>query len=246
MRERLRVGIIANSYDPVFGDRAGGHVHMIQVAKRWKNFDLVVFAPETARRVFARDLPGAQFAALPSCEAITTNKLAVFLYRSLAWAAASKTLRNCDVLFCLSQFLPDVVPAVCVKPRRSTVVLWHLLEPPWKREGPVLVNYIAYTAERLGTALVELFFRCVIVGSRLLEKQMRLHGRKRYYITTNGTEHVRPPAVPDNLAPRRGAVFVGRLHPTKGVEDLIAAWAVAPELSSHQLTIAGGGSAEYE
>ncbi len=241
---RPRIAIIANSFDPVFGERAGGHVHLVEVAKRWQDFDLVVFAPEQARAVFERDLPTAEFVPVPSCDSLTNSKAAIFLYRSVAAAGVAPKVRSCDAILCSSHFLPDVVPAVLSASARATVVLWHLVEPPWKREGSVAANYIAYAAEKLGLLLIEVFFKHVIVGSELLARQMRLAGRKSYCVTTNGIEHL---AAPNSMTERAGAIYVGRLHPTKGLEDLLKAWAIAkPQASDRRLTIVGGGSEDYE
>ena len=58
--------------------------------------------------------------------------------------------------------------------------------------------------------------------------------------------HIRPNSVPDPGdpgPPGRGAVFVGRLSPEKGVRVLLEAWR---ELAGYPLTILGGGPEEAE
>jgi glycosyltransferase involved in cell wall biosynthesis len=241
---KLRVGVVFNSFEPVLG---GGHLHLVEVAKRWQQFDVTIFGPEIARAALARDLPGRPFVALPSCESRTNSRLLIFLYRSIASVFARHELRKCDVLICQSQFLPDIVPALVFGPKNATVPLWHVLPPPWKREGSLLNNFIAYAAERLGLLLVEIFLPTVIVGSHLLVSQLPALRRKQTFVTTNGVDHLAPPAARKAGAKREGAVFVGRLHPSKGIDDLVEAWQLIVErMGPQRLTIVGHGIENYE
>ncbi|MDQ0322419.1 glycosyltransferase involved in cell wall biosynthesis [Pararhizobium capsulatum DSM 1112] len=48
------------------------------------------------------------------------------------------------------------------------------------------------------------------------------------------------------LGRKRGALYLGRLHPKKQVLELITAWNALPQSSANQLTIAGWGEPEYE
>jgi glycosyltransferase involved in cell wall biosynthesis len=244
-RSALHVGIIANSYDPIVGSRAGGHVHLVEVAKRWHRFRLTVFAPESARGEFAAQLSSAEFVALPSCDERASGRAALFLYRSIASIIKVNDLRKCDVLICQSQFLPDIVPALVFGARNATVVLWHILEPPWKRQGERLTNYLAFIAERLALFMIKRFFSTVIVGSTLVCEQLQFTKTKQAFITTNGVEHLPIRPQPASLL-RSGAVYVGRLHPTKGLDDLIDVWQqIRGSLAGEILTIAGDGIPEY-
>lgn len=240
------MALIANSFDPVFEERAGGHVHLVEVAKRWTAFDLLIFGPASARAAFERDVPGARFITMPSCEHLTKNRAVVFLYRALTSFTVRAQLRSCDAIVCLSQFLPDVVPAVLARPSRATVVLWHLMEPPWRREGSLVNNYIAYSAEQMGLWLVKRFFGVVVVGSDLLARQMRLEGHTHYAITTNGVEHLGTTRSESRDTASHHALFIGRLHPAKGLDDLIEAWRLVHQrFPEATLSIVGRGADEY-
>src|SRR5215472_15225152 len=98
MHRKLRVGLVANTYDQKEGLLAGGHVHLIEVARRWSEFDIIVFAPEVARRGFKEALPEAEFVAMPSCDEVTQSRAVLFFYRSVASLSSVSSLRQCDVL----------------------------------------------------------------------------------------------------------------------------------------------------
>jgi|GEM_PF-2660325 len=223
---------------------AGGLVHLIEVARRWEHFDLTVFGPSNARAVFEKALPAARFVALPSCGLIRSRAV-VFLLRAALAPFALLKLRTCDVLLAQSHFLPDVVPAVVFGGSNAAVEIWHVQEPPWHRPGSLLNNVLAFANERIGLFLVWLFLRTVIAGSRLVVQKTALLARKAVFVTTNGADHIVLP-LSEHRGARAGALYVGRLHPTKGISDLISAWKIVVQKCGPQtLVIAGDGESAY-
>jgi len=65
----------------------------------------------------------------------------------------------------------------------------------------------------------------------------------RTFVLPNG---VPPAASPTTPAERRGAIFLGRLHPVKQVKELVGAWRALGLSDEETLTIAGWGGPEYE
>ena len=239
----LRVGLLLNTYDATAGIDAGGFVHLIEVVRRWTGVDVTIFAPESGRRPFCAAFPMASFVALPNVDGYTRGRALTFLGRALVAPLTRRKLRSCDVLLVLSPFLPDIVPALFFGPKNCVVQLWHLQDPPWKRPGAFAHNMLAYANERIGLLLLRYFFPALIVGTPQVARQLNAK-HKRVYVTTNGVDHLQLFAQSGEA--RKGGVFIGRLHPSKGVEDLIAAWdVVVRELGPIPLNIIGDGMPEY-
>jgi len=237
------LGLIANTIDPTFGHLAGGHTHFLEVAKRLEEFSLTVFAPAFARPFIQERLPQARFVAMPSCAQFSANTPLLFASALLTWPIRWSQLRSCRVLCATSHFLGDTLPAVFVGRRRSLIIVHHLIESASRRSGNRFRNVLAYVTERASLSLVRLFARAIVAGSeyaaeRLIAEKMR----QRIFVTTNGVEHHDR----KELAQERKAVFLGRLHPTKGIEDLLKIWSiVARTFPDALLTIIGEGSTSY-
>lgn len=242
----MRVGVIANTMDSVFGIAAGGHVHFLEVAKRWSELEITVFAPEAGRRLVTQSLPGATFVALPTW-AVLRNRQLSNLYRSLCSLVAWRELRRCDVLLATSHFFPDLVPALCARGGRYVVTVQHLLEPPAKRPGSLLPNTISTIFQSISVAAIRWNAAAVLVNSKSVARAMRIDERRTgVYVMTHGVEHLTSEHALQTTSRRGTAMFLGRLVPTKGVDDLIRAWRlVVDRIPDARLTIAGTGDPRY-
>jgi len=66
---------------------------------------------------------------------------------------------------------------------------------------------------------------------------------ERTFILPNGISEAASPSPPE---PKRGALFLGRLHPKKQAIELVREWRALGLADDQTLTIAGWGDAEYE
>jgi glycosyltransferase involved in cell wall biosynthesis len=246
-QKRRKVGITITTFGDDYEGREGGHIHFFEAAKRWRDFDLVVFAPESARKRIAHELPDAAFVAIPACEWFTRNRAVVFTLRMLvASFTLPRQLRELDAIYPFTHFVADVLPAVLAAPRRTAVQVHHLQDLPWRRPGGLIHNALAYVNEALGVALIRRWVKSVVVVNRLVGEELRLPANATIFLSGNGTwtipvEHAAQP--PDR---RSGAVFVGRFHPTKAIGDLIEAWAlVRQRVPGAKLNLVGTGDAAY-
>ena len=233
-----RVGVLANIFEPGAGILAGGHLHFVEVVKRWKDVNITVFAPEMARDGFMAALPHASFVPLPSLASFRGGKALDFFYRSFAALSRIRQLRRCDVFLATSHLLPDVLPAI-VSGRPTAVVVHHLLSV--KNEAGKSAALIPTLGERLSLLMIRLFVKCVIASSPSVLRELRSRRfRMTGVVTTSGVDHLTfaPLAHAESL--RTGAVFVGRLHPSKNPMDAIRAWnIVARRFPQEVLTIIG-------
>jgi glycosyltransferase involved in cell wall biosynthesis len=244
---RRRVGVVLTTFEGDYDAMAGGYIHFFEAAKRWRDFDLVVFAPELARRHFAHELPDADFVAIPSCDGITRNRAILFVYRMLAGSLTlPRRLRNLDGIYTFSHFVADVLPAVLAAPRRTAVQVHHLLDAPWRRPGGIVHNVLAWINEVLGVALVRRCIKSVVVVNTLVEKELRLPPDAKVFLSGNGTWTIPIEGAIQPRARRSGAAFVGRFHPTKALGDLIDAWAIVhARVPDATLTLVGTGDPAY-
>jgi glycosyltransferase involved in cell wall biosynthesis len=242
----LKVGILANTFESEFGSLAGGHVHFIEVAKRWTDVDVAVFAPEIARGTIERELPRATFVAMPSGDGKIRNRQLRNLYRTLAGLRRRHVLRKCDVLIASSHFLPDVVPALLASPKRTIVSIHHILTEPKTRAGRKLPNIITAAFQSVAFSFIRTFAAAVFVYTPDVAERAGVDPRTtRVFLMSNGANA--PIEATEAAAQQRlGAVYLGRLVPTKGVEDVLRAWALLVRRGVvSELTIVGAAAPEY-
>lgn len=237
-----RLGLLAMTYDQRVGAVAGGHVHFVEVAKRWKDARLTVFAPESARRPFLASLPNAAFVAVPGLT--TGNHQLNQMSRVLASPRIMRELRSMDALLCTSHFPADVLPAVLAKPGRTVVIVHHLTNAPWGRRGSIISNAITWFGQGVSLWAAGRTKSRFLFYTDHYANQARWAARDcESLFSTNGVDGSPTLVEPSR---RRGAVYLGRFDPTKRIEDAIRAWSsLPPECSEEELHIVGTGDPAY-
>jgi glycosyltransferase involved in cell wall biosynthesis len=219
-------------------------VHFLQVARRFTTCERVAFVPAFVAAETSRLLPQVEIVAMPSLGSRTGSILAIFAFGLFSWAARISRLRTCDFFFATSHFLGDTLPAVLVGGKRSAVIVHHIVDPPWRRPGPFFTNFIAYAAEQISLLLVRAFCGVVFVGTPLMKRALEAKGfRQPIVVVGNATEtpELSFPARDPNLV-----TYLGRLSPTKGLEDLLTAWPrVLERTPNARLQILGDGDDAY-
>jgi len=238
-----QIGIIVNSYRASVGLEAGGNIHFIEVAKRWHDVDIVLFAPAEGREDLLAALPSARFVAIPDLK--TPHWRLDQIPRLLGGIALRKQLRAMDAILCTSHFVADVLPAVIARPSRTVVTLHHMLEPPWRRHGSLGGNLVAWLSQGASLLVAKLFVRRFVFNCQyVMETSRWATSGAACYLGTNGVSGSDEQAT--NVSARRDGIYLGRLDPMKRVEDAIRAWSLLPEICADQrLHIAGSGPRAY-
>ncbi len=239
-----RVGILVTSYSREIGLAAGGHVHFIEVAKRWHDVELNVFAPREAEDELRKALPAARFIAIP--EIAMPHWRLSRLARMFGGLKLRGELRRMDAILATSHFIADVIPAVWARPSRTIVTLHHLLGIPGKRSGPFFSNLLAWCSQLVSLTVARVFVNRFVFDCRYVAENAKFFvGHARWFVSTNGVSVGGEPLLEKSGC--RDAIYLGRLDPLKRVEDAILAWARLTERTTaeHRLHIAGDGAPEY-
>jgi glycosyltransferase involved in cell wall biosynthesis len=245
--KRRTVGITNIAFYDDYAAKEGGYVHFFEAAKRWHDFDIVFFAPEPARKRVAEELPNATFVPIPGCDGIIHSRPIVFVLRMFAAAFTQRRrLREMDAIYPFTHQMADVFPAIFAAPRRTAVQVHHLLDKPWERPGGLFHNSLAYISESIGVALVRHWVKSVVVLNNLVAKKLRMPRDAKVFCSGSATWTIPIDHAAKPIGERSGAAFVGRFHPSKGLDDMIDAWAIVHErVPTAKLTLVGTGDPAY-
>jgi glycosyltransferase involved in cell wall biosynthesis len=243
----LEILFLANALLPVEGF-SGGDKHFLEVASCWKSEggDVSVMTPRSALRVVETEGFPGPFVLLPLAWTDRFGIVANYLLRSLAALTRLPWGRSPVLLYGTSDFLPDVLPAFIARVAGKRSVHWvncvfHLIPRPRERGGMSLTNLLSYRAQRISLRLIRKRADLVIVDNSTLRDELHRMGfaASRVFVTAMGSD---APEVLTKTPPRYDACFLGRLHPTKGIYDLVDIWArVCEERPSARLAVVGGG-----
>jgi glycosyltransferase involved in cell wall biosynthesis len=164
-------------------------------------------------------------------------------------------IRKDTVLYSTSDFLPDVLPILILKFKNKSIGanwvanVYHIIPHPFERPGGLTFsNLFSFVTQRISLYLIAkwsdiIFTETSFVKDKIV-KQYKISA-ERIIVCPSGIN----PEVIDNFSWSRGkiydACFLGRLHKSKGIYDLIETWKyVCKHSKDAKLAIAGNGSPE--
>jgi glycosyltransferase involved in cell wall biosynthesis len=224
---------------------SGGDAWFIEVARRWTDIRLIVVTSGLGKDACTERGLNAEF-VITTEEDHFRGVLRTYLRRLYKGLRIVAGLPKVAVVFSTSDAPPDVLPAMFLASRQKQA-LWlqricHVVEPRPSR-------LLAWSVQALMHRVIRRRASVVMAISQTLEKQLihRHFNPSRISVTLPGVDvPVRQPAAPLVLPTRSttyDGLFVGRLHPAKGIFDLPAIWAeVVREYPTARLAIVGHGT----
>lgn len=248
--EKKNVLVFLNAFWSHGASMSGGDQIFIQVFKRIRN-DLGLLwcvTNQDGKASFEKEVPRVTFKTSPH-GFDQLYLMANYVMRTL-FALRCLTLRP-DVIYSGSDFFPDVTPAFLLKlirPRVRWIQCVFHIYPDWRdRPGSKIKNFIAQYMQEFSLLL-----------TRRADVVLNINQGVKNHLVAKGFSESRiiinPPGVDlDYLRaipvapPEEGydGIFLGRIHPTKGIFDLVEIWVrVVKEIPTARLAIIGSGSAK--
>lgn len=158
-------------------------------------------------------------------------------------------LAKTKIVYSSTNILPDVAPAFFLKLLRPKVVwiarIHHLIPPPHKRVGRATVNVVSYLMQKTALFMIRTRANAVLALNQNLYQKLKGSGfnKNKVKLLGAGIEFNKIAAAPVlEKTPAFEGVFLGRLHPTKGIFDLVNIWKqVSKGLPKAKLAIIGDG-----
>lgn len=227
----------------------GGTRFWVEMGKRWgekKENEIYVVGSVGTYDTCVREGIKAHFYLVPF--EFILPFLAVIVRMIKACYLNFKTFNG--VIFSPSHFLWDTLPAFCLK-KRVTKLKWvavvhHVIPPPTQRQGNFLRNLLSFAAQKLSFKLIKDADSIITVSDFVKEYLVGLgFYRGQILVMSNGVPYDRLSKAQGDEKASYDASFMGRLHPAKGVFDLIKIWKrVVESRKKAKLVLIGSGSKE--
>jgi glycosyltransferase involved in cell wall biosynthesis len=193
---------------------------------------------------------------------LLTHQLSRTLFSIKTILAHMKLIQKADYIYSISDFYPDLIPAFIAKlinRRARWIAGYYLVAPnpfsstsPYNQNREYLKGWLYFLGQIPTKLIVRYFADYVFVTSDPDKAYFPLHQlRNRIFSIQGGVENVdfqKYKSSKDYIVPSRrhyDACFLGRLHPQKGVLQLVDIWKnVIQKKPKAKLAIIGNGQLE--
>jgi len=235
---------------------SGGDRVFVEISKRLdpNNFVVDVVTTKAGNKLWAKSSNLSRLVILPSAKLERSlgreGVPLVYLIRSLVALVRTCHLLSRDspiVLYSSSDFYPDVLPAFIMrklfKNAKWVSRVYHIIPPPSQRKGSFVLNLLSFISQRTSLCLMKMKSNLIIGLNGSIRNELAALGFPLQRLAVSGAgidteliNSVGPASV------QYDAVFLGRIHPNKGIFDVIEAWkAVVSVRKGARLVIIGGG-----
>jgi len=229
---------------------SGGDQVFIQVFKRIRNDieNLWCVSNYDGKTSFEKEIPNVSF--------IISARIYDHLNIMLSYIMRTISSLNClriktDVIYSGSDFFPDVIPAFLIKflrPKTRWVQCVFHIYPDWRvRPGNKARNFAAQYLQIFSLLLARNADKIIIINKGVEHYLVRKgFDKNKIIIITLGIDIDFILSIPSARYDMCfEGVFLGRIHPTKGIFDLVEIWNhVVKKIPEARLAIIGSGSKE--
>lgn len=228
---------------------------MVECLRRWKRHaKITVYGSEDTWQLCSyMNLMDIEFVLWPSVRFKKYGRVGMWIAQSLVGCRRMRQLvLDADpdqVIVASSEFMPNGLPALTLKRRYPDIPLvvgFYLFAPRWfsREPGPGLIFTLYRPLQmwmlRKFIKQAELILAIVDEDKEILRSMGRTAGS--VFVVRGGVDLSVPDSVPAPAHPSYDAVFIGRLHPQKGIMELMDIWKiVVRQRPWAQLVVIGSG-----
>ena len=227
---------------------SGGYVRFIEIFKHINNLEISIVTSLLGKEMCKKKGLRANY-LITTKEEIVKNVILTYIKRIIKALFLNVNITEGDIIYSISDFLPDVFPAFIWK-LKNKKVMWiqlihHIIPHPLKRKGNILSNIVSYLAQRISFLFIKHYCDLIIVVNPLTKKMLSGMGFNvsKIRVNPNGIDIDYFRNVEPDKKIRYDGIFLARLHPSKGIFDLIKIWKlVCKKIPNIKLAVIGGGN----
>jgi len=244
---------------------SGGDTIFLQFLKHWsKKTNITVFASSEAKNLIDKfnieNISLIKTASINKNSSLNTFNLLIHQlkrsYKGISSILKNRNLiKNHQFIYSISDFYPDLLPALfskIINPKIKWLAGFYLFAPnplskdsPYNKNGQRLKGFIYFLFQQPAYYLVKKFADIVLVTSSPDTKKFP----QKSIIVKGGVDFDEIKDIKKIPLSNRKyhAIFMGRLHPQKGILELIDIWKlVTKKIPKAKMAIIGDGQLESQ
>jgi glycosyltransferase involved in cell wall biosynthesis len=213
------------------GEISGGDKKFREIFRRVKVFGKVIITTKFGLDIYQKEAMKADY-FLVSKQSKKKNVILTYIMSMANALSLNLKISRGDVLYSTSDFLPDVLPCFIYKLLNQNILwasnIYHIIPPPFQRKGEFVTNLVSFIAQKLSFQLIRRNSDLIFVLNNIIIKQLVDLGfsRDKLFVIGAGIDSAQIYQIPKAQNAEYDACFLGRLHPAKGIFDLIEIWAL--------------------
>ena len=249
--KRNKIALLLNAFWNNGKGMSGGDWMLIQIFKRIQpDFqEVFCYTSSDGRTVIEKDVMNIKF-KITSSKSRKIPLIIEYILRTLRALDILKT-RDLDIMYGGSDFFPDVVPAFFYKISNPKVrwfnCVFHVYTDWRKRPGSKVRNLVAQYLQKISFIFLKKADVIITINTQTRNELEALgFDKERLVINTPGIDtNYFESLNTDEATKKYHGSFLARLHPTKGIFDLVEIWGdVVKHIPDAKLAVIGGGGEE--
>ena len=236
---------------------SGGEKSFFEVFRRWskQGLDIEILTTKMGYSTCISQKLSASYKILPFSFVDKLGIAGSYFFRTIIACFLTPKFKSNLIVYSETDIIPDIIPAIVAKllNKNSKMVctIFHLVPHYSSRTGSRVVNFISYYAQSLSFEFIKRFADLIFVDNSILKQnlitQKNFSGSLSEKIMVShmgiNKEYI------DKIKPVGGkkydGFFLGRLHVSKGIFDLIEIWSLVVEKNKNaKLAICGTATEE--
>ena len=143
-----------------------------------------------------------------------------------------RKFKKIDILYSSTNVLPDIAPVFLFRLNHLETPwiarVHHLVASPTKRPGRLIVNIISYIMQAFSSWMIKARSTKILTLNNKLLKTLanQKFPRKKLGVLGAGIDFYKINQARPSKNNQFEGVFIGRIHPTKGISDLVRIWKI--------------------
>lgn len=209
---KKRIAVLLQGYT---SGKSGGDIACIRIMQRLpiNSYQLFVFSSSQGIALCKKEKLGAQYITT-SDETSIRNIVYTYIERVIVLIRFNH--QGYDIIYCSSDSFPDVLSALYLKYRNPNAVwiqkMYHFVS---------IDRLVSFLIQALMLIIIKQFAKYIIVASKEMRRKLTQKGISSSNIVVNylGSEEIT--FVSKRKTEKNSAVFIGRFHQSKGVNDIV-------------------------
>lgn len=254
----FKILVLLNSYYPFHPEEnpiSGGEKRFFEVMRTWnrQGLEIEVLASAMGHDTCLKHQLNLKYIILPLKILDRRGIVGAYFFRTIMACVFALKFRGQMITYSVTDIIPDIIPAVMVKVlnKNSKMVctIFHLIPHYSVRAGSKITNFVSYYSQRISHLFIKRFADIIFVDNTILRRDLirQKFPSEKIKVISMGIDKAHIDSISPSSVERYDACFLGRLHVSKGIFDLIEVWKlVVSKKKSARLAIIYVGPRDLE